>query len=88
MSASRRRVGVCEDPGPGSAHCTDQTWHRYSHYDATKDVSWNDGQWEMGFFDGVPHECGRPGCPEPYTAAYANAQSTIRAAGRGESEER
>jgi hypothetical protein len=56
------RTGTCADPGPGDAHCTEELGHRYSCYDAGRDVSWNDGQFDMGFFDGTPHECDEPKC--------------------------
>lgn len=66
-----KRGATCGDPGPGDAHCTDDYLHQWSHYDATQDKSWNDGQWEFGWFEAAPHECDRPGCPEPGTAAHA-----------------
>lgn len=61
------RPGTCGDPGPGDLHCTDTPGHRYSCYDAGEDVSWNDNQFEMGFFDspdgGPVHVCDEPKCP-------------------------
>lgn len=60
MSAIRK--GMCADPGPGSAHCTEVIGHRYSCYDAGEDVSWNDGQFRDGWYDRDPHVCSEPGC--------------------------
>lgn len=56
------RMVTCGDPGPGDAHCTEPPYHEYSCYDATRDVSWNDGQFEMGWFDETPHCCDRTDC--------------------------
>jgi hypothetical protein len=54
---------LCSDPGPGEAHCTELRMHRYSCYDASEDVSWNDGQFKDGWFEGNPHACDNPACP-------------------------
>lgn len=56
MSAIRK--GACGEPGPYSAHCTDDPIHRFSCYDAGEDVSFNSRQ------DFV-HDCDDPTCPRP-----------------------
>jgi hypothetical protein len=56
---SRRRSGVCGAPGPHDAHCTGYPGHRYSCYDASEDVSFNDRQdWLSA------HDCGDALCPD------------------------
>jgi len=35
-------LGLCNEPGPWGATCTDYLGHQYSHYDAAKDRSWQD----------------------------------------------
>lgn len=54
-----RTYGLCDDPGPYAAHCTQYTAHHYSCYDAGKDVSWNHRQ-------DFTHDCGDPACT-PFT---------------------
>lgn len=49
------RKGQCADPGPYGAHCTDDTGHRYSCYDASEDVSFNHRQ-------DFQHDCDDPSC--------------------------
>lgn len=61
--ADRTQTGLCNDPGPGDLHCTKHRLHDYSCYDAQDDSSWNDNQWEMGWFDDHPHKCDDPTCP-------------------------
>ena len=56
---SKRRPGTCGDPGPYDAHCALEPWHRYSCYDAGKDVSFNDRQDWL-----APHGCEDPDCPD------------------------
>lgn len=34
--------GTCGDPGPWGTRCTEDTNHRYAHYDAGDDSSWTD----------------------------------------------
>lgn len=36
------RPGQCSYRGPSGEQCTDGWSHRYAHYDASADVSWND----------------------------------------------
>lgn len=55
---SRIRKGICGEPGPYEAHCTDDPGHRYSCYDAGEDVSFNHRQ------DFI-HKCTDPECPTP-----------------------
>lgn len=57
------RPGACADPGPGDMHCTEHPLHDWSHYDAGADSSWNDGQFEDGWYEEMPHECDEPNCP-------------------------
>ena len=52
------RQGQCGEPGPYAAHCTDDTGHHYSCYDASEDVSFNHRQ----DFD---HDCNDESCPTP-----------------------
>lgn len=52
------RKGQCGDPGPYDAHCTVYPGHRYSCYDASEDVSFNDRH-------EFTHECADPDCPTP-----------------------
>ena len=47
--------GSCAAPGPYATHCTDYPGHRYSCYDASEDVSFNDRQ-------DFRHDCDDPGC--------------------------
>lgn len=35
-------AGRCNEPGPWGKFCTDYPYHRFSHYDATDDSSWQD----------------------------------------------
>lgn len=54
-----RRPHTCGAPGPHNAHCTDDPSHRYSCYDASEDVAWNDRQyWYRS------HACDDPTCPD------------------------
>ncbi|WP_230670979.1 hypothetical protein [Rathayibacter sp. Leaf248] len=39
---SAPRPDTCAEPGPYGSHCTDYLGHRYSHYDAGDDRSWQD----------------------------------------------
>ena len=55
---SNIRPGTCGDPGPYEAHCTDYPGHRYSCYDAGKDVSFNHRH-------DFTHACSDPACPTP-----------------------
>lgn len=41
-AVSAARKDKCAELGPWGAHCTDWPGHRYSHYDASDDVSWQD----------------------------------------------
>lgn len=43
-------IGVCGAPGPYDSHCTEYPGHRWSCYDASKDVSFN-------FRQDFHHEC-------------------------------
>ena len=54
MSAIRQFT--CGEPGPGDAHCTEpDPAHRYSCYDAGKDVSFN-------YRQHFRHDCDDPLC--------------------------
>lgn len=57
MSATWR-PGRCNARGPYREHCTDEAGHRYSHYDATKDVSWTDHTEDHR--DGCECDCCQP----------------------------
>lgn len=56
------REGACAEPGPRGAHCTEHRYHGLSCYDASEDVSWNEGQWYA--FDLAPHDCKDTECPD------------------------
>lgn len=51
----------CNEPGPYSAHCTELPLHRWSCYDASEDVSWNDRSPESWQTE-APHLCEDPAC--------------------------
>lgn len=70
---SALRPGMCQEPGPREAHCTQDRYHRHSCYDAGEDVSWNDGQWYD--FDLAPHDCGDAGCTDKGYRGPAGRQS-------------
>jgi hypothetical protein len=53
MSAIRQYS--CGDPGPGDAHCTKDSGHLYSCYDAGEDVSFNHRH-------DFRHDCNDPRC--------------------------
>lgn len=55
---SARQRDVCGEPGPHTAHCTEEWDHQYSCYDASDDVSFNDRQDWLS-----PHNCGDAECP-------------------------
>ena len=78
-----RIAGTCQEPGPRNAHCTMDRLHRYSCYDASEDVSWNDGQWYD--FDLAPHDCGDPECPD---MGYRGPKGRESEHGQDESENR
>ena len=61
MTGRRNRPGICDEPGPGDAHCTLDLVHRWSHYDATADSSWNDDS-PAGWQTDLPHLCTDPAC--------------------------
>ena len=39
---SQEIPGRCNEPGPWGTFCTDYPYHRFSHYDAADDASWQD----------------------------------------------
>lgn len=41
-TVSSERPDCCNEPGPWGAVCTDWPAHRYSHFDGSKDTSWQD----------------------------------------------
>ncbi|WNN95129.1 hypothetical protein SEA_MAGRITTE_178 [Microbacterium phage Magritte] len=46
--ASVASRGGCAEPGPWGTVCTEDSLHRYSHYDAQDDSSWQDDWRENG----------------------------------------
>lgn len=52
---------TCREPGPYAAHCTEGRDHRWSHYDAGEDTSWNDRAPE-GWQQEAPHLCEDVAC--------------------------
>ncbi|MBT2484818.1 MULTISPECIES: hypothetical protein [unclassified Microbacterium] len=38
----------CAEPGPWGTVCTEDIWHRYSHYDSGDDSSWQDDWRDYG----------------------------------------
>ena len=46
--ARARARHECADPGPWGTVCTADAGHRYSHYDAHDDSSWQDDWREYG----------------------------------------
>lgn len=51
-------MSICREPGPYDAHCTEWVGHRWSCYDASRDVSFNRRQ-------DFEHSCSEEWCPTP-----------------------